>query len=201
MQPLQDGISRFQKDVLPGLADHFADLANGQSPDVLFVTCSDSRIDPSLITQTNPGELFILRNAGNLVPRYGEDFGSASAIEYAVSALRVSHVVVCGHSGCGAIGGLLKPASLESLPAVAQWVQHASPVVEATEHLHDCSERTAAAVEHNVLLQLENLRSHPSVAAAIEEGRLHLHGWVYDIPSGDIARVTAPAGQESVDAK
>ncbi|MFT7519971.1 MAG: carbonic anhydrase, partial [Kiritimatiellia bacterium] len=116
---LFDGNNRFRAHVLPQMADHFMSLADGQSPHTLFVACSDSRVDPSLITQTQPGELFVIRNAGNLVPVYGQDDGSAAAVEYAVQALKVRRIVVCGHHGCGAMGGLLQPKSLSALPTVA----------------------------------------------------------------------------------
>ena len=117
------------------MAARFAALAGGQDPDTLFVACSDSRVDPSLITQTQPGEIFVLRNAGNVITPYGTDGGVDSAVEYAVAALDVKRIVVMGHSGCGAVGGALNPDSLGALPAVREWVSHLQDTAEATAHL------------------------------------------------------------------
>ena len=185
MHPSQSGIRRFQSDVWPLMSEQFAALANGQSPHTLVITCSDSRVDPSLITQSQPGELFVLRNAGNLVPKFGADDGSAAAVEYAVDALRVAHIVVCGHSGCGAMQGLLDPQAVRQLPTVARWVAHAASTREATSQLRG-EARLDAAIMHNTTAQLDNLAGHPSVARAMAEGRLQLHAWVYDIRDGDI---------------
>ena len=131
MQRLLDGLRVFQHRVFPALRPRFERLANGQQPHTLFITCSDSRIVPHLLTQTEPGELFVLRNAGNLVPPWtAEHAGEAATIEYAVQVLNVREIVVCGHSHCGAMQALLDPASVESLPAVRQWLAHAQPVLE-----------------------------------------------------------------------
>ena len=185
MHPSHNGIRRFKSDVWPAKSEQFAALATGQSPHTLFITCSDSRVDPSLITQTQPGELFMLRNVGNLVPKYGADNDSAAAVEYAVEALRVGHIVVCGHSGCGAMQGLLNPEALGALPTVARWVAHAAGTREATKQLA-ADEQLDAAIVHNATSQLDNLATHPSVARAMAEGRLQLHAWVYDIKDGDV---------------
>lgn len=191
---LSTGVSRFQQERFPELSDHFSALAEGQSPPVLFVTCSDSRIDPSLITQTLPGELFVLRNAGNLVPPHeAAQHGSASAVEYAVAALGVGHIVVCGHSGCGAMGALVQgPEATATLPAVGAWLEHAAPTAE---HLsgRELADPVPEAIRHNVVQQLDNLRTHPCVAAALEAGELQLHGWVYDIGTGEVSDIS-PAG-------
>jgi carbonic anhydrase len=165
---------------------------------VLFITCSDSRIDPTLITQSEPGELFIVRNAGNIVPPWGSgDAGSAAAIEYAVDALHVKHVVVCGHAHCGAMAALFDEASLEPLPAVRQWLQFAEATRRTVRKAHaDATpdQRLRIAIEHNALHQLDNLRTHPAVAARMRSGSLSLHAWVYDIGPGSILTWDAAGG-------
>jgi carbonic anhydrase len=174
---LLGGISRFQKHVYPEHRDLFEDLALGQRPDALFITCADSRIDPCLLTQTKPGELFICRVIGNIVPPYPDAIGGVSAtIEYAVGVLRVNAVVVCGHTDCGVMKGALNPEALAAFPNVTAWLRYAE--VEHRDLL--------AHTEHNVVAQLKNLRTHPSVAARLEEGDLALHGWVYHIGEGTV---------------
>ncbi len=194
MHPIHEGVRRFQAEVFPGLSERFAGLAEGQSPHSLFITCSDSRIDPGLVTQSRPGEIFVQRNAGNLVPEYGRDEGTASAVEYAVAALGVQLIVVCGHSGCGAMGALLNPGSLALLPRVASWVEHAAPTGAAVAD-YGPARQLDGAIEHNALRQLDNLQTHPSVQVALAEGRLRLEAWVYDIASGSV-RVVGSVGSE-----
>jgi carbonic anhydrase len=191
MQKLVDGIHRFQKDLFSADQKLFETLIEGQNPLALFITCSDSRIDPNLLTQTKPGELFIQRTAGNIVPPYGAVHGGeAATIEYAVSALKVKDIVVCGHSHCGAMAGLLDRESVESMPAVKAYLQHAEAtrriVIENYAHLTDPVKRLILTVEENVLVQIENLRTHPAVAAAVGRGDLKLHGWVYKFETGDV---------------
>ncbi len=164
---------------------------DGQNPRALFITCSDSRIDPSLLTQTEPGELFILRNAGNIVPPYGAVHGGeAATIEFAIAVLGVKEIIICGHSHCGAMGGLLNQSQLTRLPAVQSWLSHAESthriIEENYSHVTDNSERLIVTVEENVLVQLENLRTHPTVAAALGRKELNLHGWVYKFESGQV---------------
>lgn len=190
MQKLIEGLHQFQTTVVGQKKEFFAKLARGQTPEVLFITCSDSRINPNLITQTGPGELFILRNAGNLVPPYGSSSGGeAGTIEYAISALKVKHVIVCGHSHCGAVKALLDPTEVATLPAVAGWLQHAQTTLRIVKdnygHLSGAA-KIGAAIQENVLVQLENLRTHPAVASALSRGELTLHGWVYKIETGDV---------------
>jgi carbonic anhydrase len=188
MQKLVSGVDRFQKQVFDEAT--FRPLVQGQHPAALFITCSDSRIDPNLITQTAPGDLFVVRNAGNIVPAYGGHGGEEATIEYAMAVLKVRDVVVCGHSHCGAMGGLLNADSLESLPSVRSWLAHADStrqiVSEKYKDLKDPEARLTAAVEENVLVQLENLRTHPSVSAALARGEVDLHGWVYHFESGQV---------------
>ena len=191
MQKLVEGIHQFQKDVFSSKQRLFERLAEGQHPLALFITCSDSRINPNLLTQTEPGELFILRNAGNIVPPYGAvEGGEAATIEYAVSVLGVKDIIICGHSHCGAMGGLLDQTQLEKLPAVRSWLAHCEStyriINENYAHLADPTARLTATVEENVLVQLEHLRTHPTVAAALGRQALNLHGWVYKFESGQV---------------
>lgn len=184
------GIAQFQKDVFPQHRVLFKELAGGQAPETLFITCADSRIDPSLITQALPGDLFICRNAGNVVPTHVRDAGGVTAtIEYAVDALGVRHIVVCGHSDCGAMKGALHPEMVEKMPHVRDWLTNCQAAVRVVEQRHgnaDEATRVARLIEENVLLQIQHLRTHPSVAGAIAGGNMTLHGWVYDIETGAV---------------
>jgi len=199
MQKLVEGIHHFQATIFRPQRELFLRLADSQEPEVLFITCSDSRINPNPITQTDPGELFILRNAGNIVPPYGAaNGGEGATIEFAVAALGIEDIIVCGHSHCGAMKGLLNPESLVDLPAMAAWLGHA----EATRRIirEKYRDRTGAAVltatiEENVLVQLENLRTHPAVAAGLAQGKLKLHGWVYKLDTGQIFAYDPSQGQ------
>lgn len=203
MQKLVDGLHKFQAEVFPAQQKLFEDLAKGQKPETLFITCSDSRISPNLITQTAPGELFILRNAGNLIPTHGPSSnqgGEAATIEFAVAALGVKHIVVCGHTLCGAIKGLLNPASLETLPAVKGWLEHAAATKRVMDENYKHLEGDAlltAAIEENVLTQLENLRTHPVVRARIARNELFLYGWVYKMETGRVFQYDNNSGQFS----
>ena len=184
------GVVRFQNNVYPEKQGLFEELSKGQSPEALFITCSDSRVETALITQTEPGELFICRNAGNIVPPHTEHTGGMTAsIEYAVAVLKVPHIVVCGHTECGAMKGAMNPEGLESLPHVRKWLGYSKAAVDVVNGIaEDASpeERMKMLIEQNVLLQLQHLRTHPSVAAALARGDVELHGWVYDIRSGDV---------------
>ncbi len=190
MDKLVQGVKAFQDKVFGEHQELFEQLAHGQQPETLFITCSDSRIDPNLVTQTKPGELFVVRNAGNIVaPFVGTPSAEAAAIEYAVNALKVQHIIICGHAKCGAMGGLLALDQLDSLPSVKTWLGHAeSARCVVNEKFPDKSgdDLLAATIEQNVLVQLDNLRTHPSVAAALATGRLQLHGWVYDFATGGV---------------
>ena len=199
MQKLVDGIHHFQANAFAAEPAFYAGLAKGQSPETLFITCSDSRIDPNLLTNTRPGELFVLRNAGNMVPAYGAaNGGEGATVEYAVAALGVKHIVVCGHSHCGAMKGLLDLDGLNELPTVRGWLGHAEStrrvIRENYGHLQGPALVTAT-VQENVLAQLENLRTHPAVAARVARGALHLHGWVYKIETGEVFSYDQAAGQ------
>ena len=199
MAHLIQGLHHFQEQVFQSKKELFERLGQGQSPETLFITCSDSRIVPSLITHTDPGELFIIRNAGNIIPPHGAaNGGEGAAVEYAVKALGVKHIVVCGHSHCGAMKGLLAPESLTELPTVANWLSHAEPtrciLHENYGNLAD-SEKLNVAIQENVLCQLENLRTLPSVASKLVQGGLTLHAWVYKIETGDVLAYEPVEGQ------
>lgn len=184
------GVIRFQNEVYPQKKDLFEKLSKGQAPEALFITCSDSRIETAMITQTDPGELFICRNAGNIVPPHTNYTGGMTAsIEFAAAALQVPHIVICGHTECGAMKGAMAPESLDGLPHVKEWLGYTRAAVAVVEEMAPDSDeqRMQMLLEQNVILQLQHLRTHPSVAARIAKGNLQLHGWVYDIKTGDVA--------------
>jgi carbonic anhydrase len=187
------GVSRFQKDVYPQHQDLFEKLALGQRPEALFITCADSRIDPCLLTQTKPGELFICRVIGNIVPPYPDAVGGVSAtIEYAVGVLRVPEVIVCGHTDCGVMRGALNPEALGAFPNVTAWLSYAN--VEHREP-EPSAQFLLGLTEQNVVAQMKNLRSHPTVADRLERGGLSLHGWVYHIGSGTVTAYNEESGR------
>ncbi len=185
------GASRFLREQYPVQEDFYRMLAEKpQKPIALFITCSDSRVHPNLITQTEPGDLFLLRNAGNIVPPYGAVVGGeAATIEYAVEVLNVPNIVICGHSQCGAMQALISRQGVDQLPAVKAWCEHAEAtrrIVEKKFPSANGHDMTMAAIEQNVLVQLNNLSTHPCVAAGLATGTLHTYGWFYDIGSGQI---------------
>lgn len=190
MQKLIKGIHQFQSQFFGPRRQLFERLADGQHPEALFITCSDSRINPNLITQTEPGDLFILRNAGNIIPPYGAGHGGEGAtIEFAVAGLGVQDIILCGHSHCGAIKSLLHPESLRDLPAVSAWLSHAdsTKMIMREKYADRAGDALlTTAVEENVLVQLENLRTHPAVAVRLATGKLKLHAWVYKFETGQI---------------
>ena len=199
MQKLIQGIHHFQDNVFSSQRELFERLAEGQHPDALFITCSDSRINPNLITQTEPGELFIIRNAGNIVPPYGAaNGGEGATIEFAVVGLGIQHIIVCGHSHCGAMKGLLRPESLTEMPMMAAWLGHAEATRRIAQQKYEDRPAEAllnVAIQENVLVQLENLRTHPAVAAALAAGKLKLHAWVYKIETGQVFAYDPERGQ------
>lgn len=199
MQKLIAGLHQFQATTFSSQRELFERLAHGQSPEALFITCSDSRIIPSMLTQTQPGDLFILRNAGNIIPPHGAaNGGEGATIEYAVEALGVKDIILCGHSHCGAMHGLLHPEEIANLPTMAAWLRHAEAtrrIIESNYPHLEGKSRLTAAIEENVLVQLENLRTLPSVAAKLAKGELHLHGWVYKIETGEVFAYDAAEGQ------
>lgn len=190
MNKIAAGVVKFQGEAYERRKELFRQLAEGQSPEALFITCSDSRIDPNLLTQTAPGELFICRNAGNIVPPHTNHTGAMTAsIEFAVGALHVPHIIVCGHSGCGAMQGAMNVDSLTDFPHVREWLNFSRAARLIAE------EKCAAApgldhltllTKENVLLQIAHLKTHPYVAARLAMGKVEIHGWYYDIASGEV---------------
>jgi carbonic anhydrase len=208
MQRLLQGYNRFRREVFPGMKDRFRLLADRQQPDVLFITCADSRVVPDLILQTEPGDMFLCRAVGNIVPPHGSmPGGISSTIEYAVEVLHVRHIIICGHSDCGAIKAVLPPdpanprsqdslssgprdhSKLPRLPLTSRWLGYIEP---AWKYLppgtpsDDQSALHTALIHANVIAQLDNLRTHPEVARAVAHGELQIHGWYYDILSGSL---------------
>ncbi|BDV51662.1 carbonate dehydratase carbonic anhydrase [Escherichia coli DEC10B] len=175
MKEIIDGFLKFQREAFPKREALFKQLATQQSPRTLFISCSDSRLVPELVTQREPGDLFVIRNAGNIVPSYGPEPGGVSAsVEYAVAALRVSDIVICGHSNCGAMTAIASCQCMDHMPAVSHWLRYADSarvVNEARPH-SDLPSKAAAMVRENVIAQLANLQTHPSVRLALEEGRI-----------------------------
>jgi carbonic anhydrase len=197
---LKAGIRRFQTEVYPEQAEMYRKAASEpQSPRALIVTCADSRIDIESITNSSPGELFVTRNIGNLVPAYGEMLGGVSAvIEYAVAALKVQHIAVCGHTDCGAMKALLNPDSMETMTTVKSWMKNAHAALSVANSLakedEKPSEMMKRLTQENVLLQIQHLRTHPSVAGAMAREELTISGWVYDIATGGV-RISDDGGR------
>ncbi|ADG96616.1 Carbonate dehydratase [Segniliparus rotundus DSM 44985] len=189
MREIIEGFLTFQQEIYPKRLELFKKLAAAQSPKALFISCSDSRVVLELLTQQEPGDLFVIRNAGNIVPPYGPEPGGVTAtVEYAVAVLQVTDIVVMGHSNCGAMKAIAAGQPLDSLPAVSHWLRYsdaAKAVNQAREYGSD-DEKLTALVHDNVVAQISNLKTHPTVALALEQGRLDLHGWVYDIEPGVI---------------
>jgi carbonic anhydrase len=190
MIKLLPGLHKFKTEIHEKQEEFFANLARKQSPDAIFITCSDSRIVPELLTSTQPGDLFTLRNAGNIVPMSEDHSGGEEAsIEFAVSQLNVKDIIVCGHSQCGAMKGLLYPDSLSDMPAVARWLRHAKKTKEILEENYASApedELLNIAVQENVLVQLENIRNLPCISRKLWTREVELHGWVYEIESGTV---------------
>lgn len=190
MKKLIEGLHHFQQSVFGTQQELFERLSQGQSPETLFITCSDSRINPNLLTQTQPGDLFILRNAGNLIPPYSPTpGGEAATIEFAVKGLKVKDIIICGHSHCGAMDGLLHPEKTQDFPALSRWLEHAEVTRRVVTELYSpqtLDDLLNIAIQENVLAQMENLRTHPSVAVALAAGQVRIHGWVYKIETGEI---------------
>ena len=197
---LKAGIRKFRTEVYPkNKATYLKAVSEPQRPHALFITCADSRLDPESITQSGTGDIFVTRNIGNLVPAYGEMMGGVSAVvEYAVTGLKVQHVVICGHSDCGAMKALVRPESLTEMPAVRNWMNNAAAAMSVAKSMAKKDERPSEFVkrltEENVLLQLQHLRTHPSVAGAMARGELTVSGWVYDIGKGEV-RISEDGGR------
>jgi carbonic anhydrase len=192
MERLIEGYKRFLTEVFPGQQSQFHLLAEMQAPEFLFIACSDSRVVPDLVLGTGPGDLFITRNAGNVVPISSRDVdGVTATIEYAVEVLKVKHAILCGHSDCGALKAELDHKSVENLPKARRWLSHVEAAYAHRQPLNPADgaqAELASLIRGNVVAQLLNLRSQPSVAQAVTEGHLTTHGWYYDILTGRIER-------------
>lgn len=190
MQRLIEGHKRFLDEVFPAKKSHFHLLSEGQTPAWLFITCADSRVVPDLILSTEPGDLFIARSIGNVVPITSQDVdGVTATIEYSVDVLKVRHAIVCGHSDCGAMKAALDRRSLANLPKARRWLDHVQAAFAYRQPLNPAdgeSAELASLIRGNVVAQLMNLHAQPPVVRAEAEGRLTVHGWYYDILSGRI---------------
>jgi carbonic anhydrase len=199
MNELIGRVFSFEKTTFPASGELFSKLStHGQNPKALMISCADSRIVPEHILQAQPGDLFVCRNAGNMVPSYGTQLGGVSAtVEYAVAALGVRDIIVCGHSDCGAMKALSNPVGLERMPNVKAWLEHGAAaeyiVSTCKSHLQD-KERVRAITLENIIAQIAHLRTHPSVAAAIARGEMALHGWFVDIHEGQVLGLNGDTG-------
>ena len=191
MKKLIRGLDKFRQTYVSSHQELLEQLSQGQKPRVLFITCSDSRVDTNLITDTEIGELFVIRNAGNIIPPYGAaNGGEGGTIEYAIKALGIEQVVVCGHSNCGAMKGLLKLNKLQKdMPLVYDWLKHAEStrrlVIENYPH-YQGKDLMEILVAENVLIQIENLKTYPIVRARLHQGRLKIYAWIYNIETGNV---------------
>jgi carbonic anhydrase len=195
-----DGVLKFQREVFPNQKALFQQLSNSQRPQAMFIGCSDSRVVPELFTQQGPGDLFVVRNAGNIVPPYAIAPGGVSAsIEYAVAVLGVPDIVICGHSGCGAMSAILRGSEqLKELPEVSRWLSFANAATKVIAEQHaakDEQTKLNILVRENVLAQLVNLLTHPVVANAVQSKQVRLHGWVFDIATASVTTYDADAGE------
>ncbi len=190
MDRLLEGYKRFQAEIFPHKRQQYHLLAESQAPEYLFITCSDSRIVPDLILGTGPGDLFISRCIGNVVPVENSSMdGVTATIEYAVDVLKVRHIILCGHSDCGALKAAIDRKNLENLPKAKRWLQHVEAAFTHRQPLNPAdgeSAELASLIRGNVVAQLHNLKEQPSVARAFVDKRLAVHGWYYDILTGHI---------------
>ncbi len=202
MQELVRGIHYFQNIGFREREELFAQLQHGQRPEALLITCADSRIVPNLITNSAPGQLFIVRNVGNIVPCYGAgNHGELAAVEYAITELDIQDVIICGHTCCGAMNALVHPPTPNldgQYRSVGSWLHHADATLQIIREHYVHLEGAAlvnAAAEENVLVQLEHLRTIPVIAARVPSGRVRLHGWMYKIETGEIFYYDTDQGQ------
>ncbi len=190
MDRLIEGHRRFLKDIFPARRSQYRLLADSQAPEWLFITCSDSRIVPDLILGTGPGDLFISRNAGNVVPIATSDAdGTTATIEYAVEVLKVKQAILCGHSDCGAMKAALDRKGLEHLPKASRWLRHVEAAFSHRQPVNPADgehAELAALIRGNVVAQLLNLKAQPAVARAMAHDEISVRGWYYDILTGRI---------------
>lgn len=191
MERIREGVRRFRQEIFVQKRELYESLAEKQQPDVLFLSCGDSRVEPSLLTGSDPGQIFVERTPGNIVPIYDDSarVGVSASIEYAVAVLGVRDIIICGHSACGAMKGLLNPEKLAEIPATARWLRFAAPAVELLERNHHGltdAQRLEALTQLNVVEQMSHLYTHPAVASGLKAGRLGIHGWFYEIHTGRV---------------
>jgi carbonic anhydrase len=190
LSKITEGVAKFQSEIYPAQRSRFESLRKGQQPLALFIACADSRVVPSLITQTEPGEVFVERNPGNLVPRYSEFVGGVSAsIEYAMLVLKVPLVILCGHTDCGVMKAVADPQQAEGMPGLQRWMQHALLARERLLCDHPdvpAGDKIRLLAEYNVLAQMENLKTHPAIVSRLESNEVEIHGWLYDIADGSV---------------
>lgn len=195
MKKLIQGIVEFRRKVQEGYRESFGWLATGQSPDTLFIACSDSRVVPNTFASTNPGDLFVLRNVGNLIPPCGKDGVStsdeseAAAIEFSVLSLKVSDIIVCGHSECAAMLALVDNRNKIETPNLKNWLRHGDPAVDQLKSgvvLDSTLSKQNQLSQLNVLVQIEHVKTYPAVRKRVEDGTLALHGWWFDIAKADV---------------
>jgi len=195
MKKLIRGLHKFQTEVFPIQKDFFQKLVSGQEPEILFITCSDSRINPTLVTSTNPGDLFILRNTGNIIPPYSIPSGEAATIEFAINQLKVEHLIICGHSHCGALDAAVNLDSLKNQRQLHAWIdENVSPTLALVNKSYQELDTNILLQEH-VLQQIENVKTHPAVNHAINKGLLTLHAWIYRFEEGNIYSFNLNDGQ------
>lgn len=202
MDKLFKGVLKFQQKDFEAQRELFSHLGRQQKPHTLFIGCSDSRVVPTLITHTKPGELFLVRNIANIVPPFANadsDSSTAAAIEYAVTALEVGTILVCGHSNCGGCAAMnADPADLETLPFTQQWLQHSSEVpgrVRRLLHSDSPAEKEWLTEQVNILVQMKNLMTYPSIAKRVADDKLKLLGWYYLIETGDVLNYNDDTGK------
>ena len=201
METIIRGVERFETEIFPKNREYYRGLVEQpQRPQALFITCADSRIHPNTLTGTRPGSLFLIRNAGNIVPPYGTAgaSGEAATIEYALSVLQVKNIILCGHSHCGAMRALLEGKLGGEIPSVKQWFNHSESVRRIFHDAHEngvTEEEVLEAVEENVIQQWEHLRTHPAVAVGLSRGDLNVYGWVYHLEQGKILSLDPVSGQ------
>ena len=194
------GVAKFQQEVFPAQRRLFAELSHHQQPIAMFFTCADSRIVPNVLLQTGPGEIFTERTPGNIVPRYSDHIGGVTAsMEFALLALQVPLIIICGHTDCGVVKALLEPEKAAGMPALQSWMRHA---LESRERLlredpggsRSREEKLKLLTEYNVLTQMENLKTHPAVESRLQKGDLAVEGWVYDIGNGSVSSARGESG-------
>ncbi len=199
MKKLIKGLHKFQTEVFPIQKDFYEKLTKGQHPEILFISCSDSRINPNLVTSAEPGELFILRNAGNIIPTYDAGGSEAATIEFAVSLLKVKDIIICGHSHCGAVEASLKLDTLSNQPSLHSWIKNnISPTLALVQENYPDIDRDSlidVLSQEHVLQQIENLKTHPVITKMIAQQKLTLHAWIYKFESGDIFSFNQNEGQ------